>query len=149
MKYLCVMLWFFVVFASCALAYTPLILPVLLLLFSVVAYLAYARDKRAAESGDWRVPENTLHLFALLGGWPGAFLAQQRLRHKTRKLSFRLGFWVTVLLNVGVLAWLHTPDGNVQLLTIVSLLERLFTAQLPPGVVRDVLLTLFSVQLYI
>lgn len=67
--------------------------------FSVLAFLAYWRDKRSAERNDWRTPEQSLHLLELLGGWPGAFLAQQVFRHKTRKLSFQLVFWAIVVLH--------------------------------------------------
>lgn len=66
-------------------------------LFSSVAFAAYRSDKHRAERGDSRVPESTLHLLSLLGGWPGALLAQQRYRHKTAKLSFQLIFWLIVL----------------------------------------------------
>lgn len=71
---------------------------------SVAAFVAYAVDKRAARSGAWRTPESTLHLLALLGGWPGALLAQTVLRHKTQKSSFRAVFWVTVIMNCAALA---------------------------------------------
>jgi len=67
---------------------------------SLVAYCAYGLDKAAAQSGRWRIRESTLHLFALVGGWPGALVASQQFRHKTRKGSFRLVFWATVLLNL-------------------------------------------------
>lgn len=73
-------------------------------LMSLLSYAVYAADKRAARQGRRRVPERTLHLLALLGGWPGALLAQQRLRHKSRKAAFRAVFWLSVLLN-GALLW--------------------------------------------
>lgn len=57
---------------------------------SVLTYLAFATDKRRAEAGDRRVPAATLLLLVSLGGWPGAKLAQLRLRPKTRKRPFRL-----------------------------------------------------------
>ncbi|UYO74221.1 DUF1294 domain-containing protein [Halomonas qinghailakensis] len=63
-------------------------------------------DKRAAVKRRRRVSEKTLHLMALAGGWPGAWLAQQRLRHKTQKTRFRRLFWVTVVLNVAALSGL-------------------------------------------
>jgi len=72
---------------------------------SIVTFLAYALDKSAARKGTWRTQEDTLHLFALLGGWPGALVAQQVLRHKSRKTSFQVRFWLTVAANCGVLAW--------------------------------------------
>ena len=83
-------------------------LPILFTYFgmSVVTVFAYAFDKSAAVYGLWRTAENTLHLLSLAGGWPGALLAQQLLRHKTKKQSFVFAFWVTVLLNVGAfVAW--------------------------------------------
>jgi len=73
---------------------------------SVLAFLAYGFDKAAAIERRWRTSEQTLHLLALVGGWPGALIAQQWLRHKTSKASFIAVFWFTVLLNVAaVVAW--------------------------------------------
>ena len=73
---------------------------------SLLAFLAYALDKSAAISGRRRIAEQTLHVFALAGGWPGALFAQQFLRHKTSKQSFVYAFWFTVLVNVGAfVAW--------------------------------------------
>ena len=79
---------------------------------SLVTFIAYAIDKSAAQSGRWRTQESTLHLLALIGGWPGALIAQNRLRHKSRKGSFLLVFWVTVLLNCGGLIWLLSTTGG-------------------------------------
>jgi len=84
--------------------------PIVLLAYmglSIAAFLAYALDKSAAISGRWRTAEDVLHILALVGGWPGALLAQQLLRHKTSKQSFIAVFWFTVLLNVGGFAAWH------------------------------------------
>jgi uncharacterized membrane protein YsdA (DUF1294 family) len=78
---------------------------------SLVTYFAYALDKSAAKKGAWRTQESTLHVLSLLGGWPGALLAQQKLRHKSSKREFRLVFWVTVLMNCSVFLWLLTESG--------------------------------------
>lgn len=69
-----------------------------LLVVSVLAWVAYRSDKKAAESGAWRVSETMLHLLEISGGWPGAFLAQRRYRHKTRKESYQAIFQSIVLL---------------------------------------------------
>jgi uncharacterized membrane protein YsdA (DUF1294 family)/cold shock CspA family protein len=82
------------------------------LALSVVTFAAYALDKSAAKRGAWRTTEGRLHLLALLGGWPGALVAQSSLRHKTRKQPFRTVFWMTVALNGAVFAWLFTPRGQ-------------------------------------
>ncbi len=66
---------------------------------SLFTYFAYRSDKRSAEQGTWRVPETTLHAMEFLGGWPGAFIAQRRLRHKTIKVSYQAIFWLIVLLH--------------------------------------------------
>lgn len=66
---------------------------------SLVAFVAQWFDKRQAEVGAGRVPESMLHLLALLGGWPGAFLAQRLFRHKTAKISYRFVFWLIVAAN--------------------------------------------------
>ena len=64
----------------------------------------YAADKNAAKAQRWRVPENNLHLLSLLGGWPGAWWAQQSLRHKTSKREFLAVYWLTVVAHCAVLA---------------------------------------------
>ncbi|MEH6565964.1 MAG: DUF1294 domain-containing protein [Halopseudomonas sp.] len=69
------------------------------LLVSIASFVQYAIDKGSAETGRWRTPENTLHITELLGGWPGALIAQQVFRHKTRKASFQTVFWLIVLLH--------------------------------------------------
>lgn len=80
------------------------LIPGLYLVMSVVALVMYRADKIAAESGARRTPERSLHLVALLGGWPGALVAQRVLRHKTIKQPFRRVFWATVVLNLLLLA---------------------------------------------
>lgn len=68
-------------------------------LASAATFLAYAADKTAASKGAWRMAESSLHIFSLAGGWPGALVAQQFLRHKSSKREFRQVFWATVVLN--------------------------------------------------
>jgi uncharacterized membrane protein YsdA (DUF1294 family)/cold shock CspA family protein len=70
------------------------------LVLSLIAYVAYLDDKNKAVRGSRRTPEKSLHWLGLLGGWPGALVAQWHLRHKNRKLSFQITFWTTVILNV-------------------------------------------------
>lgn len=80
---------------------------------SVLAFLLYASDKAAARRNAWRVSEQTLHGVAILGGWPGALLAQQWLRHKSVKPEFRTTFWFTVIVNVSAFVVLCSPQGQV------------------------------------
>jgi len=76
---------------------------------SSIAFILYAVDKSAAKRNAQRIPEKSLHLVSLLGGWPGAILAQKICRHKTKKQPFRFIFWLTVILNVSV-AYLLIPN---------------------------------------
>ncbi len=63
---------------------------------SAFTYFIYADDKQRAQKKEWRAPENALQFFAFAGGWPGAYLAQRRIRHKNAKLRFQLLFWLIV-----------------------------------------------------
>lgn len=87
---------------------------------SVLTFLAYAIDKSAAQNNRWRTPEKTLHLFGMVGGWPGALLAQKTLRHKSKKKKFQLKFWATVIINCFTLGWLLTKSGSAFLSTILD-----------------------------
>jgi len=101
---------FLVVFVvAAALWRLPLWVAGLFVVLSAVTFMAYAGDKSAAASGSRRTPESTLHALALAGGWPGALLAQQFLRHKSTKQAFRQVFWATVLLNVLAFVVLASP----------------------------------------
>lgn len=90
--------------------------PVAYALMSLITYIAYRRDKAAAMRHDWRTPEKSLHLLSLLGGWPGALIAQRWLRHKSKKISFLLHFAVTVVANVAALLWLQQSGTLLRLL---------------------------------
>lgn len=79
---------------------------------SVLSIIFYAIDKAAAQAGRRRTPEATLHNLSLVGGWPGALFAQQLLRHKSKKESFRRRFWITVVINLLLFAYLISPYGS-------------------------------------
>ena len=98
----------------------PLLVLAIYMVTSLLTFIMYAWDKSAARMGAWRTQESTLHLLALAGGWPGALIAQQKLRHKSRKQSFRSVFWITVFLNCGVFAWLFTPKGGATLQGLIA-----------------------------
>ena len=75
---------------------------------SVASVLAYALDKFKARRGSWRISEASLHGLALVGGWPGAALAQRWFRHKTAKRAFQQLYWLTCVTNLALLtAWLY------------------------------------------
>lgn len=95
--------------AFAALAWIPVEIAAAYGFFSVISLLAYGVDKAAARRGEQRVPESGLHLLDLLGGWPGALVAQGLFRHKTIKRSFQVGFAFTVVANLAIVGWLLRP----------------------------------------
>lgn len=86
----------------------PLMVAAIYVLMSGVTYYLYLVDKSAAQRRAWRTEEGTLHFMSLIGGWPGALIAQASLRHKTKKSEFQAVFWLTVVANLGLLVWLVT-----------------------------------------
>lgn len=106
---------------SALLGRLPLEIVGLYLASSIFTFLAYTIDKSAAQNGRWRTKESTLHLFGLVGGWPGALLAQKTLRHKSKKQEFQTVFWVTVIANCFTLGWLLvTKSGSTFLSSILG-----------------------------
>jgi len=96
---------------SLATAYQLGYLPLSLLIgyggMSMLTFILYGVDKYAAIKDAQRIPEMNLLLCGLLGGWPGALLAQSLFRHKLRKAVFQLKFWLTSTINLTLLAgWL-------------------------------------------
>lgn len=89
----------------------PVFIIALYAVVSLITFFFYAADKRAAQKGRWRTSEAALHGWSLIGGWPGALIAQQTLRHKSRKASFQAMYKLTAILNIAITAWLLTPRG--------------------------------------
>ncbi|TCM70985.1 uncharacterized membrane protein YsdA (DUF1294 family) [Acinetobacter calcoaceticus] len=87
----------------------PNLLMLFLVLINVICYWCYAQDKEAAQLGRRRIPEQSLHILAFLGGWPAAWLAQQRLRHKTQKQPFRKIYHLTIVFHLILLIWFISP----------------------------------------
>jgi len=74
---------------------------------SLVTFLCYGFDKHQAKVDRTRIPEAVLHVCALIGGTPGAFLGQMVFRHKTVKRSFRLVLWLIVVVQgLALTGWL-------------------------------------------
>ncbi len=82
---------------------------------SLLTFSLYWKDKSAAINKRWRTAESTMHAFALIGGWPGALIGQYLLRHKTRKTSFKVVLWLTVIVHCCTIIWLMSPDGELLL----------------------------------
>lgn len=68
-------------------------------ILSGITFFTYALDKSFAVKGQRRIPETSLHIMELAGGWPGALVAQDLIRHKNRKTRFQIVFWLVMVMN--------------------------------------------------
>ena len=77
---------------------------------NISVFLLYGYDKRVAKAqkGGMRIPENTLHFFAFIGGTPMAFVSRRFFRHKTVKVSFVVTFWIVFIVQV-LIIWKFWP----------------------------------------
>lgn len=87
---------------------------------SLVSFIVYAIDKSAAAAGRWRISEDALLALGVIGGWPGAIVAQQVLRHKSNKATFRANFWATVVVNVVAFVTLNSPLRDMLLALVIT-----------------------------
>jgi uncharacterized membrane protein YsdA (DUF1294 family)/cold shock CspA family protein len=90
----------------------PLLAPAAFFVISLATFLLYAFDKSAAMNQRWRTKESSLLVAGLLGGWPGALVAQGMFRHKSSKSSFQAAFWFTVIVNCAAIAWWCLRQGS-------------------------------------
>ena len=102
----------------------PVLVTIGYLVMSLITFFVYVIDKAAAGAGRWRITESTLLLLGLLGGWPGALIAQQTFRHKSKKGSFRAVLWLTIIVNCAAFAWLHTESGRTALDNLPAMFSR-------------------------
>lgn len=71
-----------------------------LIIINLLGFFMMWLDKQKAKKGRWRIPENTLFLYALLGGSIGTISGMYLFRHKTKKLKFTIGFWAILIIEV-------------------------------------------------
>lgn len=73
---------------------------IIFLYSSFFSMLFYGTDKQLAAGNFRRIPEANLLLWDLFWGWPGGLCARHLFRHKTVKISYRIFFWLVLLLNL-------------------------------------------------
>ena len=84
-------------------SFSPSYLYAILTLFNVFAFALYGYDKlqsTRSSKGARRVPEKRLLTVALIGGSLGAMLGMRLFRHKIKKRSFLIKFFIVLLLQV-------------------------------------------------
>ncbi|MCK7258445.1 DUF1294 domain-containing protein [Enterobacter asburiae] len=92
------------IFAAIASLLTPNPLVIWFLLINLLTIVMYGADKMAARKGMRRVPEATLLVFGVTGGWPGAIVGQRLFRHKTQKQPFKTYFFISVMVSIAMMA---------------------------------------------
>lgn len=90
--------------------FTPHSCAIWLLLVNILTLVVYGVDKMAARKAWRRVPELTLLVFGVVGGWPGAIVGQQLFRHKTQKQPFKTYFIISVILNISAMVAVYQFD---------------------------------------
>jgi uncharacterized membrane protein YsdA (DUF1294 family)/cold shock CspA family protein len=108
------------ILAFCLMRLIPWALVGLYFAASIIAFFMYWGDKSAAEEGRRRTRERSLLLCGMIGGWPGALLAQQLFHHKSSKTEFQIRFWCSVAINCAGLVWVLTPTGSQYLSSALS-----------------------------
>lgn len=83
-----------------------LIYVITLVIMSLIALIAYGRDKRLAKTGKWRTPEKTLLILAACFGGIGAFAGMQLFRHKTKHTAFQIVVPSCMIIQLALLAYL-------------------------------------------
>ena len=100
---LAVIVWLMV---CAAIGLLPKIIVGICLAASAASFVMMSIDKQRATQRRRRIPEQTLHLLELAGGWPGSLAAQHIIRHKNRKVAYQVPFYFCVVLNCGFLLWM-------------------------------------------
>ncbi|WP_114822411.1 DUF1294 domain-containing protein [Chryseobacterium sp. KLBC 52] len=71
-----------------------------LLIANLITFGVFGFDKWQAQKHQWRISENTLLLFSLLGGILGAASGMVLFNHKVSKKSFLMKFILVVLIDL-------------------------------------------------
>lgn len=74
-----------------------------IILINLIAFVVFGIDKRKARKGQWRVPESTLFILAIIGGSIGALLGMLAFRHKTKHRKFTIGIPLILALQIALL----------------------------------------------
>lgn len=86
-----------------------------LLVINLIGFTIMGLDKRKAQRNEWRISEKTLWIVALFGGALGTTVGMQVFRHKTKHLTFKIGFPALLLVWIILLYYLYS---NTELLPL-------------------------------
>ena len=74
---------------------------------NLLGFLAMGFDKWKAKRGSWRIPEDSLFMFTILGGGIGTIAGIYTFRHKTKKLKFTIGMPLILILEILLFIYLQ------------------------------------------
>ena len=77
-----------------------------LVIINLTAFAIFGIDKKRAKKGQWRIPEKTLFLSAILGGSIGAILGMYIFHHKTKHWYFQFGIPAIMIIQIAAVYWL-------------------------------------------
>lgn len=78
---------------------------VIYLIMNIMGLIIMGIDKKRAIKQQYRIRERTLWLVALFGGAVGTTIGMKLFHHKTRHLSFKIGFPLLALLDLILLVF--------------------------------------------
>ena len=79
-----------------------------LLAINIATFLLYGIDKYKAKKGKWRISEATLLPMAAIGGSIGAWAGMRLWHHKTMHKKFKYGIPLIIIMQIALVAYLHT-----------------------------------------
>ena len=75
---------------------------------NIVSCFLYGIDKYKAKKGQWRISEATLLTMAAIGGSIGAWAGMRLWHHKTMHKKFKYGIPLIIIMQIALVAYLHT-----------------------------------------
>ena len=79
-----------------------------LLAVNIATFLLYGIDKYKAKKGKRRISEATLLTMAAIGGSIGAWAGMRLWHHKTMHKKFKYGIPLIIIMQIALVAYLHT-----------------------------------------
>jgi uncharacterized membrane protein YsdA (DUF1294 family) len=79
-------------------------------IINLISFIVMGLDKHKAQKRQWRIPESTLFVLALIGGSIGSILGMRIFHHKTRHWYFVYGMPAILIVQIIlVLALVFSP----------------------------------------
>ena len=79
-----------------------------LVIINLIAFLLMAMDKSRARKHQWRIPEKTLLLSAIVGGSIGAIAGMYTFHHKTKHWYFVIGMPAILIVQIALIVWIRS-----------------------------------------